>query len=293
MAKDPAALVYIDKWVAATNGMKAEFRAWYFDLMLYQFDKGPIPNDEDEIAGICRVRPSEYNLFNQMVNQVLKQKFTQNENGCWVNSFADEVITKRKSFKDKRVKSSNIGVVVKMAKKMPGVLDRHIEMLKKELYNLSIEEIEQYKEQKVLNQKVNHLVNLYINEDVNEDKDIHDNIKGGVGENEIRMVDELNLSVLEGQIQNEATWKEGLCRNYKEVLPTFNPQTLEDYIDRFFKTISNDGEESKTVRDFKKHFNRWLQKQISKTLENESESNQSKGPSLEYRRKQAERLGII
>lgn len=181
MAKDPAALVYIDKWVAATNGMKAEFRAWYFDLMLYQFDKGPIPNDEDEIAGICRVRPSEYNLFNQMVNQVLKQKFTQNDNGNWVNAFADEVITKRKSFKEKRVKSSNIGVVVKMAKKMPGVKDRHIEMLKKELYNLSIEEIEQYKEKKVLNQKVNHLVNLYINEDVNEDVDSNI-LKGGVGE---------------------------------------------------------------------------------------------------------------
>ncbi|HET8885577.1 MAG TPA: DUF1376 domain-containing protein [Salinimicrobium sp.] len=181
MAKDPAALVYIDKWVAATNGMKAEFRAWYFDLMLYQFDKGPIPNDMDELAGVCRVRPSEYNLFNQMVDQVLKQKFKQNEEGKWVNSFADEVITKRKSFKDKRVKSSNIGVVVKMAMKIDGVNEKVIKHLKNELYDLSTEEIETYKNKNMLNQKVNQVVNLYINEDVIEDVDSNI-LKGGVGE---------------------------------------------------------------------------------------------------------------
>ena len=179
--KDPAALVYIDKWVAATNGMKAEFRAWYFDLMLYQFDKGPIPDDLDEMAGICRVRPSEYNLFNQMVNQVVKQKFKQNEKGQWVNSFADEVISKRKTFKEKRTKSSNIGVVVKMARKIEGVTEAAISKLKNDLYHLSLEDIEKFKNQNVLNQKVNHLVNLYIN--VDEDEDIYINkLKGGVGE---------------------------------------------------------------------------------------------------------------
>lgn len=181
--KDPAALVYIDKWVAATNGMKAEFRAWYFDLMLYQFDKGPIPDDMDEMAGICRVRPSEYNLFNQMVNQVVNQKFKQNEKGQWVNSFADEVISKRKSYKEKRTKSSNIGVVVKMARKMEGVTENAISKLKKELYELTVEEIEKYKDVKVLNQTVNHLVNLYINEDVIEDEDIYINkLKGSEAE---------------------------------------------------------------------------------------------------------------
>lgn len=73
MAKDPAALIYIDKWISSTNGMQASFRAWYFDLLLYQYDKGELPNDEDELAGICRVRPSEYNLFKQMVEQVDKR----------------------------------------------------------------------------------------------------------------------------------------------------------------------------------------------------------------------------
>ncbi|WP_300440653.1 DUF1376 domain-containing protein [Christiangramia sp.] len=184
MSKDPAALVYMDKWIAATNGMKSAFRAWYFDLILYQFDNGPIPNDIDTMAGICRVLPSEYDLFNQMVKQVVKQKFNQKEDGSWYNEFAEQVISKRKSFKEKRTKSSNIGVVVKMAKKLPACTDKVIELLKSKLYNLSIEEIEKFKNNHVLNQTVNQMVNLYIDEDVNVNKDIYSE-EGGVGEETI------------------------------------------------------------------------------------------------------------
>ena len=57
--KDPAALVYIDKWAAATKGMRGAEKGWYFDLILHQFDKGYVPNDFDEICSICSVRPSE------------------------------------------------------------------------------------------------------------------------------------------------------------------------------------------------------------------------------------------
>lgn len=180
--KDPAALVYIDKFYTATAGMRACFRAWYFDLILYQFDKGPIPNDLDTLAGICRVRPSEYDLFNQMVNQVVNHKFNQTDDGNLINDFAAEIISKRNTFKEKRTFSSNIAVVIKKAKKLKGVNNQVIDALKAELYQMSLDEVIKHKNNQVLNQVVNRLVNLYINEDVNED--IHDINKGGVGENE-------------------------------------------------------------------------------------------------------------
>lgn len=217
MSKDPAALVYMDKWIAATNGMKSAFRAWYFDLILYQFDNGPIPNDIDTMAGICRVLPSEYDLFNQMVNQVVKQKFNQKEDGSWYNEFAEQVISKRKSFKEKRTKSSNIGVVVKMAKKLPACTDKVIELLKDKLYNLSIEEIEKYKNNHVLNQTVNHLVNLYIDVDVNEDISISKG-KGGVGEKPAEVGEENAYDVLKKE-----------CPQWLEAFEMKVKREIEDY----------------------------------------------------------------
>ena len=221
MSKDPAALVYMDKWIAATNGMKSAFRAWYFDLILYQFDNGPIPDDLDTMAGICRVLPSEYQMFNQMVNQVVHHKFKQKEDGSWYNEFAEQVISKRKSFKEKRTKSSNIGVVVKMAKKLPAATDKVISLLKNELYELEIEEIEKYKNKYVLNQMVNHLVNLYIDVDVNED--INSNIgKGGMGEKPAE-VSEKAYELLEKE-----------CPQFIQTFEMQNKKQIDDY--EVFKT---------------------------------------------------------
>ncbi len=159
--KDPAALLYVDKWISATQGMKVSARGWYMDLILYQFDKGPIPNDEDFMAGICRVLPSEYDLFKQVLKQVLKQKFKQNESGEWENGFAAEVITARESFKEKRSNSGNIGWIVKLARSMKAT-ETQISGLKKGLFNNDLEySIEELKNKQVLKQ----VLKLYINED--------------------------------------------------------------------------------------------------------------------------------
>lgn len=162
--KDPAVLIYFDKWISATNGMKAEFRAWYFDLLIYQYDKGFVPSDEDELAGICRVRPSEYDLFKQMLNQVLNQKFSLCEDGNYRNGFASEILQKRKEFKDKRARSGNIGVIIRTALLL-GFKETHIEKLKLYLFELDESELDKHKDKQVLN----HLLNLYIDEDVNKD----------------------------------------------------------------------------------------------------------------------------
>lgn len=163
--KDPAVLIYFDKWIASTNGMKADFRGWYMDLLIYQYDKGAIPEDLDELAGICRVRPSEYDAFKQVVKQVLMQKFVQNDDGTWYNEFANEILRKREKFTDKRQKSGNIGVIIKLCKTIKGFNLKYQQRLKTELFTLTSEEIEKHKVKQVLMQKLK----LYI--DVNEDED--------------------------------------------------------------------------------------------------------------------------
>lgn len=174
MAKDPAVLVYFDKWISSTNGMKAHLRAWYMDLLFYQYDNPDgIPDDTDVIAGICRILPSEYQMLEQMLEQVLKLKFKLCE-GKWKNNFAEEIISKRQDFKSKRAKSGNIGVIIKLAKTIKGFNNKHLARLKDSLYQMNDEEIEQAKNKQMLEQ----MLKLYINEDVdvNKDKSINKDI---------------------------------------------------------------------------------------------------------------------
>jgi len=177
--KDPAVLIYFDKWIASTNGMKADFRAWYMDLMIYQFDKGGIPDDEDAIAGICRVLPSEYDKFKQMLKQVLKQKFKLID-GYYINEVMHEVLQKRKDFKEKRSKSGNIGVVVKTAKAMECFTDLQLKEIKDKLYLMEDDEIVKYKDKQMLKQMLQQLLKLYI--DVDVIKDVFEVDKGNLKE---------------------------------------------------------------------------------------------------------------
>lgn len=172
MAKDPAVLIYFDKWISSTNGMTAQSRAWYMDLLFYQYDKGKVPNDLDELAGICRVRPSEYENFKQVLEQVLKQKFKQDERGGYENEHASEIMRKREQFKEKRSKSGNIGVIIKLFNTLNGFENIDFQKLKDHLYSLSINDIETLKDKQMLMQMLTQNSKLYINVDEDEDEDI-------------------------------------------------------------------------------------------------------------------------
>lgn len=163
--KDPAILVYFDKWISSTNGMKASFRAWLFDLLVCQYDRGFVPGDEDELAGICRVLPSEYDLFKHMLQQVFTQKFKLVE-GKYYNDELTDIIRKREAFVEKRSNAGNIGVIIKAAKTLEGITDAALNWLKEQLIEMSEEEIEKHKNKQVLQ----HLLTLFIN--VDKDKDV-------------------------------------------------------------------------------------------------------------------------
>lgn len=187
MSKDPAVLIYFDKWISSTNGMRAHIRAWYMDLLMYQYDNPDgIPDDNDFIAGICRVLPSEYEMFQQMLEQVLEQKF-ELVNDKWVNHVATEIISKRQDFKAKRAKSGNIGVVIKLAKTIKAYTPKHLTKLKESLYSMKDEEIEKAKNKQVLE----HMLKLYVDVDVDEDEDEDININNSISNN----INKLDFSV--------------------------------------------------------------------------------------------------
>jgi|JI10StandDraft_1071094.scaffolds.fasta_scaffold130289_5 hypothetical protein len=239
--KDPAVLIYLDKWISSTNGMKGSFRGWYMDLMMYQYDKGFIPNDEDAIFGICRVRPSEYDDFKQMLEQVLKQKFELIDNK-WINNVMSDVLQKRNEFKEKREKSGNIGVVVKLAKSIEWCTVSMIDKLKTKLFSLEIEEINQYKHKHLLE----HLLKLYI--DVDVDKDIIDKIN--------------NFEIL--TLAND-TGLEFISRTAKIEIKHI-PLALSEFV----LMAKAKEKEYKNIQEFKNHFINWInkRKEIAKKTEN-------------------------
>lgn len=116
MAKDPAVLFFIDKWLIATKEMKSDCRGWYLNLILHQFDKGDLPDELEELANLADVRISEYKKFEQVFEQVLKQKFDVLPNGRLSNSYAREILRKREEFKDKRTEAGKISYFLRYAR---------------------------------------------------------------------------------------------------------------------------------------------------------------------------------
>jgi len=174
MAKDPAFLLYINDFLTSTAGMDADAVGWFLRLILHSADKGGLPDDEESLAVLAGVKFSEYQRFQHVLKHVLMLKFKKNEEtGLLENEKAANILKSREEFKDKRQRSGNIGVVIKIAKNIPGFIKKHIESLKSDLYTYSDEQIEEAKSEQVLKQ----MLKLYRNENENENKDISEEEK--------------------------------------------------------------------------------------------------------------------
>lgn len=184
--KDPAALMYIDKYLSATAEMDADCVGWYTKLIMHQYDKKDLPNDIEKLAALCNVKFSEFKRFEQVFEQVLKQKFIQNDNGRLEQEFAKEILIKRQNFTNKRSKSGSVGYIIKLFKSesLNNIYD--YDKVKKYLYSLEVEKLEEAKNKQMLKQMLKQNDKLYIN--VNENKDINiDNniVLDIINENEI------------------------------------------------------------------------------------------------------------
>ena len=192
--KDPAVLFYIDTWLSATAEMDSDVRGWYLNLILHNYDKKSLPNDIEKLALLAGVKFSEFERFKQMFEQVLKQKFKQNDEGRLENDYTKNILQAREQFKDKRAKSGTIGYIVKLANTIKGIKDKQITSLKEHLYTLEIEEIEKYKDKQMLEQMLEQMLKLYINKNKDENKD--NNINNDINDN---IIFETNISELKNE----------------------------------------------------------------------------------------------
>ena len=177
MAKDPAALFFIDRWLVATAEMRADCRGWYLNLILQQFDKKTLPSDIEELANLANVRISEFEVFQQVWQQVLKQRFEVLSTGRIQDIEAAEIIRGREEFKGKRAAAGRMSAFTQFIRKELCKDENVISFIKKNVDPQQIETSDQQVYQHVFKQ----LLQLYINK--NKDK-TQDRVEGGMGGDE-------------------------------------------------------------------------------------------------------------
>ena len=245
--KDPAALLYIDKWLVSTKGMKASARGWYLNLILHQYDKGSLPNNIEDLADFADVKHSEFEEFKQVFEQVLKQKFVENDEGRLVNEFAMEIIRKRENFKEKRSDSGKLSYVLKYIRKN-FINDKEFEKYLKENIDINFDT----KNEQMIEQVFKQNYELYINE--NEDKDININFNLIKSETSKKIALPYQFSQISEEIKNNSKIKE-FC------IKTYNIKSIdyERFID-WFIGLNDDHSDNEIVdlKEWNKHFKEWM-----------------------------------
>lgn len=182
MAKDPAFLFYSNDFYEGTRMMLPEERACYIDLLIYQHQRGIIPNDIKRLVMYCS------GCSEDVVNRVLNQKFNQTDNG-WLNKRLIKEQAERSEFKPKRIASATFAGLISSN----NLTKVQIKKLKSafKIENFIYEDgskINDFEEIKIkikkwftdmLNQMVKNIEDEDRDENKDKDKDI--NKKGGVG----------------------------------------------------------------------------------------------------------------
>lgn len=254
--KDPAALLYIDKWLVSTKGMKASARGWYLNLILHQYDKGSLPNNIEDLADFADVKHSEFEEFKQVFEQVLKQKFVENEDGRLINKFAQEIIQKRESFKEKRSESGKWSYILKYIRKNH-LQNKDFELFLKDNIDLNFD----IKNKQLLEQVFKQNYELYINE--NEDKNINiDLSKKEIQnfQNSKPIILPFKFSEISDELKRNSQTKEFCIRTYK-----IKENQFTEFID-FFIGLNNDHSENEIVcfKEWNKHFKEWMKYNYNK-----------------------------
>lgn len=237
--KDPAALLYIANYLAATAEMDGDTMGWYTRLILHQYDKKDLPSDLDTLASLAGVKHSQYQRFEQVYNQKLKHLFVDNGKGRLENEEAKTIIQAREMFKEARSKSGNWGAIFKKAKALGFFLDEAgKDWLKDRLDEMDDEALEKAKSKQVLER----LSKLYINVDTNTVTNNSDNA-GGAERIDWMKSNFFNDYKLEEQVGKDCG---------------FNPAQVAFARERFWLTKQYDENLiPKGHRDICSHFIRW------------------------------------
>tara|TARA_R110000822_G_scaffold14427_6_gene50815 strand:+ start:11456 stop:12385 length:930 start_codon:yes stop_codon:yes gene_type:complete len=282
MAKDPAFLFYYKDFDSDTADWEADTVGWYLRLLIFQAGNGYVPEELEELAQVSRVKFSEYEKFCDRWALRLAMKFETLSDGKLYNVKLSKVQAERKQGAIKKSVLAVFGNYIKQSDLTADaekyikssfhretyfytILDAELRKSKilKFLKNIHEEYNERYAKRNATvkrSQQGNAIANAIVKENINKEK-------GGVGEKEGGFP-ELELSLLKSQIENEFSWKETVTRNMREVDSSFSLIIFEGYLEQFIKTLENDDDTCKTLKDFKKHFSRWLKIEIIKKNKN-------------------------
>lgn len=107
--KDPAFLFYSKDFYEGTRTMLPRERACFIDLMIYQHQHGPIPDDPERMTMYCS------GIDEATFKATLKAKFKQTDEG-WVNERLERVSMDRKAYSEGQSVNGRIGQFWKKVK---------------------------------------------------------------------------------------------------------------------------------------------------------------------------------
>jgi uncharacterized protein YdaU (DUF1376 family) len=243
--KDPAFLFYSKDFYEGTRTMLPKERACYIDLMIYQHQHGPIPNDMNRIAMYCS------GIDEATLKATLEAKFKLTLNG-WINERLENVISDRKKFSSKQSQNGKIGQFWKKSKSI--LSSSEYSQLRKAILDKDNSEILQLIKGKEISEAtlkalLKHLVNENINVDVND----NDSLKEIVRE-------KIDFSVLEN-----IPWFESILR-YLQLKITYDELMI--FWKQFQDGMIADDNMYRDKEDYRSHFRNWVKIQIDNNEKN-------------------------
>jgi uncharacterized protein YdaU (DUF1376 family) len=130
--KDPAFLFYSKDFYEGTRMMLPAERACYIDLIIYQHQNGPIPDDLERLMLYCS------GINEATLKATLKAKFKLTDKG-WLNIKLDKVINERRIFSEKQSVNGRVGQFFKKSKRI--LTPEQYDELRKHFVNQSNNEI--------------------------------------------------------------------------------------------------------------------------------------------------------
>lgn len=232
MAKDPAFLFYSTDFYEGTRTMLPEERACYIDLMIYQHQRGPIPNDLKRLLLYC-------NGINQAtLEATLKAKFKLTPKG-WINNKLQDVIEQRQEYSEKQSLNGTIGQFWKktkaiLSKKDYATLYESLSKIsKKELFEkIKDKEINQATLEAMLEASLKHLENENENENIDINKE---GVQGEKKEFEVYPFDEFW-----NDYEKKVGDKEKIRKKF-EKLPDKTKLLIKEHIPKYKKAQPDKG----------------------------------------------------
>lgn len=176
--KDPAFLFYSKDFYEGTRTMLPQERACYIDLLIYQHQNGPIPND------IARLKMYCSGCDEETITRVLNHKFNQTVNG-WSNHRLENEQKERAENKPKKIASATFAGLISSSRLTKPQVNRLKKLFEIDAFvydnSGNINDLELIK--KSINIWFNNMVNQMVNNIANADADADANNigKGGTG----------------------------------------------------------------------------------------------------------------